>query len=632
MNFKSTDFEKSEYNEISDEKYKKTMDSFFKEDDNISTGYYGFKMNDPYKPKITLPNDGNPHNKKLSMFPFPTFRKFQKKLLQRMFEVDEKFILYQGPCGSGKSATAVTFAMNQSKTFILTSQRVLEDQYINDFGCDDFAVLKAKRHYQCEVDDACNAAEARCSHGFKCDELCDYRIARGKAMNAKVVVMNYTYFLYATYFGDYLPMADLIIYDEAHNIEKQLMAFIKIDFKIGHLLEYGIIEIPRYKNANNYIQWINEVVDHYKADVLESNNLLKNKQKECSDIEDRKPPSRFIEKLDKWKIEHEKILVSIKKLEKKIEVLHKRVIKVGDFINSFKKYKWVYKFSYEGDTLKETITFKPVSVSQYANEMLFKHGKRHLMMSATILDSEMFCYNIGIDHTKVHYFVTPSTFPPENRKIYFVNAGNMSNKKRDKNIDSAAEIVTKIMDMYSNQKGLIYTKNNSVKNEIKRGLPDRHLVRLKDHERYADRNECLNEFLTNKTNKVLISPSFSEGIDLKDDRARFIVIAKVPWPDKGDPQVKTKDQMVPDWYRFQTALDFHQVLGRGVRHEKDWCDIYILDSAFEGLVYPTTFTGERLKNFFSHDVIDCLELDEAGFPVTTNIDDITPSTGPSVVK
>jgi hypothetical protein len=42
---------------------------------------------------------------------------------------------------------------------------------------------------------------------------------------------------------------------------------------------------------------------------------------------------------------------------------------------------------------------------------------------------------------------------------------------------------------------------------------------------------------------VLISPSFNTGLDLKDDYARFQIIVKVPYPNKGKggPKLKGKE-------------------------------------------------------------------------------------------
>ena len=68
---------------------------------------------------------------------------------------------------------------------------------------------------------------------------------------------------------------------------------------------------------------------------------------------------------------------------------------------------------------------------------------------------------------------------------------------------------------------------------------------------------------------VLISPSLYQGVDLKDDLARFQVIVKVPYPDLSDRRTRVKMQRDRGWYDWQTALRLVQTYGRSVRSETD---------------------------------------------------------------
>lgn len=85
-------------------------------------------------------------------------------------------------------------------------------------------------------------------------------------------------------------------------------------------------------------------------------------------------------------------------------------------------------------------------------------------------------------------------------------------------------------------------------------------------------------------NGVLLSVAMCEGLDLPDDDARFCIIAKVPWPDLGDPYVKERMRRDPDWYANQAALAVVQSSGRVVRHATDYGETYIFDKSFARLV------------------------------------------------
>lgn len=70
------------------------------------------------------------------------------------------------------------------------------------------------------------------------------------------------------------------------------------------------------------------------------------------------------------------------------------------------------------------------------------------------------------------------------------------------------------------------------------------------------------------------------GVDLKDDDCRVVVVAKVPFPYLGDKQVSARLHSPGGqaWYTVQTIRTLVQMTGRGVRHEDDWCESYVLDS------------------------------------------------------
>ncbi len=101
----------------------------------------------------------------------------------------------------------------------------------------------------------------------------------------------------------------------------------------------------------------------------------------------------------------------------------------------------------------------------------------------------------------------------------------------------------------------------------------------------GNRNDILQAHKISKENSVIISPSFTEGIDLYDDLSRWQVICKVPFPYLGDNYIREKMARIPDWYRHETAKTLIQSTGRSVRSETDYAVTYILDSDFENFYY-----------------------------------------------
>jgi len=88
-------------------------------------------------------------------------------------------------------------------------------------------------------------------------------------------------------------------------------------------------------------------------------------------------------------------------------------------------------------------------------------------------------------------------------------------------------------------------------------------------------------------------------LDLKDDKSRFQIFFKVPYPSLGDPLVKAKMQTFPDWYDWKTGITIQQGAGRSIRNKEDWAVTYILDACFGNLInkleyFPNNFK-QRIK-------------------------------------
>ena len=59
---------------------------------------------------------------------------------------------------------------------------------------------------------------------------------------------------------------------------------------------------------------------------------------------------------------------------------------------------WVYTGYNDGD-----VQFKPVKVDRFAQDYLWRHGKRFLLMSATIISSDEMADSLGLNRQEVSY-------------------------------------------------------------------------------------------------------------------------------------------------------------------------------------------------------------------------------------
>jgi Rad3-related DNA helicase len=236
------------------------------------------------------------------------------------------------------------------------------------------------------------------------------------------------------------------------------------------------------------------------------------------------------------------------------------------------------------------IQFKPIDVSPYSEQILFRLGKNILMMSATILDKEAFCESLGISRNEAEFISLLSPFPHKNRPIIAASVGRMSASEIDKTLPKLCVAVKEILKQHKNEKGIIHCHTFKIANYLKQNIRSSRLL-VHNSE---NRDKVLKEHISSEKPTVLLSPSMTEGVDLVGDTSRFQIICKVPYPYLGDKLVKKRMNKWEWWYPLKTAKTIVQAAGRSVRNMDDYAVTYILDSDWR------RFYG-RNRRFFSDD-------------------------------
>lgn len=269
-------------------------------------------------------------------------------------------------------------------------------------------------------------------------------------------------------------------------------------------------------------------------------------------------------------------------LIKQNDLFDKHICKVNRFIDRFIPEEWIInrenRKDHRGDRV--TLQFKPIDASVWAEPYLLKFGEKRLLMSATILDKNSFCRSLGLDLDKTEYIALPSTFPVENRAIHYMPVGKMSMRDVDDTLPRLVQAVKALLEVHSDQKGIIHTTNFRVAHHLRDSLRDPRLL-VHGSE---DRDEVLRRHHDSPEPTVLVSPSMTEGISLDDDLSRFQIIAKLPYPNLGDRALKKRCDRDPWYYDYLTTRSFVQAVGRSVRNEKDWAVTYVLDGCFEAFL------------------------------------------------
>jgi len=514
-------------------------------------------------------------------FPFDIPRRGQREVCKRIinaYSSGKKYVVLQAPTGSGKSVISYTvasyFASSDMQTFVLTSQKGLQDQYVKDFADSTYPVetVKGAANYRCDLDKkrSCAVGVCKVNKKNKVACKCPYVRARNKVYkDSTVSILNYTYFLNMSVVtqqqrNNNLPedkilqkRRGLLVVDEAHNLENELLSWAGLEISLKKFKEQDL-KCPKLPAKNlsdtKIIEWVSGPL---KANLTQQHNKL------MAGIATMEPDDSNSQKESMRADFVDTILSTINRLLRQ----HKNGVPIS--VNN---------------TQLGAISVKPLKAASYADDFVFDFGEKVLMMSATILNVKQFCSDNGLDRKDVEYIEMPCLFPKQNRPIYDVSGkvGKINYTTMPTVKPKIKSFVQRILKKHKGERGIIHTQSYDLANYLFEELNDPRLFVPKG----IDRDKEIQHFLDNDeySDGVLLSPSLTEGIDLNGDLGKFCVVCKAPFASLGDPFVKKRHEIDPQWYQIETLRKLIQSCGRVTRSETDKSVTYILDPAVSYLL------------------------------------------------
>lgn len=528
----------------------------------------------------------------IHLFPMKTPRPNQIEVINRTlnaFRDGIQTMLLDLPTGQGKSAIAVTVArymaaqqksvskLVDAGAYFLTTQKILQEQYLRDFeneSCGGMLELKSSTNYTCGYDERQSCGESKralmalgknadgTNWKRHCTQSCVYNDAKRRFMNGVIGITNYSFFLAETTYVGKLEPRELLVCDECHNLESEICKFVEVEITDRFCKKYLGINLSSYDDHDKLFKWMSE---KYKPAL---GSMFEQVKKSLSMFKDNDGGYGNDE--------------MFKTLVKQNDLLDKHICKVNRFLERFQPEAWIVNRDKRSDHRGERVAlqFKPIDAVAWSETSLLRFGDKRLLMSATILDKSNFCRSLGLEEQKTDYISLPSSFPAKNRPIHYLPVGKMSMKEVDTTLPKLAEAIKEILKAHHDQKGIIHCSNYKVARYLRDMLNDSRLLVHSD----VDRDQVLKHHYESIEPTVLVSPSMTEGVDLKDDFARFAIIAKLPYPNLGDRALKKRITRDPWYYDYLTVRSFVQALGRSVRHESDTCITYMLDGCTESFI------------------------------------------------
>jgi len=480
---------------------------------------------------------------------------------------DKKYLILEAPVGAGKSNIGLTYGLYRGgQSFVLTPQRILQLQYEESFyDVDriDLSSFYGKSNYTCK------SRNTNCAIGSLVKPVCEhcpYEQSRNRAVAATNTVMNYRLGLGVWAYTNLFRNSDrsikkrrLMILDECHTLEEQLVGFDILEIAEWRCKHYKV----KFQQATNLEDAVAYVQEVYVPGISKT-------------FFDMKENLEYLESMDVSQMSKTEFsqMRELAELEKHLS--EAREYTMDRLEEMEEEYVLVYdKVRFEFRRLKGAHAFNTI-VKPMAEQFLF--------MSSTVLNKDGFCRDLGINPDEAAFLSLPSEFPIENRPVYYMPQTKMNWKwaENEAGKDAMSESIKTLLTMHGEESGLIHTGNFKIAEWLVSELEGRVNQEIYHHnpDSGLNRNDVITAFIDSSRPSVLISPSSTEGLDLKDDLARFAIFAKVPFGSLGDQWIKRRMDMSNEWYRRCAIIDIIQGGGRIVRGPEDVGSVYILDESF----------------------------------------------------
>jgi len=532
------------------------------------------------------------------------WRRGQKEVIEQIIKtfLEKKYntIIVEAPTGSGKSllamASAYIFNVMKNKCYILTSEISLQDQYEQDIEKFklDWGSVKGLDHYMC-IDNNEKHSIGTCKirnispQKMSCYNECPYFQARDLAMSSDTSVLNYNYWLIMQNFvnskTDGVPLfgsRQVTFCDEAHKIVDIVQNHYSPRFtkntieKLQKLSEFFNVHKVRDHSSNVDVikssielMWVDEDQDNLHGHLCSIESALRSfkisidvlKDKVDNEYKNKKPPKEWLEALflSDW----------LKDLHCKVED-YNFIIRQTSTRNLVKN-----------PTVDELI-FNCLEENYLMNQCFHRFTGFTVLMSATFADPREYMKSINIKGAK--YIKMDNLFNYEKSPIYYYPKRRMTYKDIDKNKEWLYSKINEIIEKHKGESGIIHSASYDLTKKITDNLTHKNRKRVFVYEGTEEKRAVLDMMKITK-GKVIIGPSLISGLDLRDDRARFLIFAKTPYPNLTDRFISTKMKINPNWYRQLTVINIIQGLGRSIRSADDWCVSYYLDGSLSYLIH-----------------------------------------------
>jgi len=497
------------------------------------------------------------------------WRPLQKEAAEWILNNGSMMVL-EAPTGSGKTMLVKVLGSQQKTASVCKTKNLQVENYQKTYG---FDVLMGRGNYECIEQVEATTDHCEYDNMKDCPSYndCLYVIARNKAYGSQTASFNYALYFYIR---EKIAFTNLVL-DEAHDLSDIVLDHAGLELTNAIAERWDFPGFPLIKDRSK--DGCEKSVDHLeKCLPILRTHVSRLKAQVKAD--------------ENWR--DKRALAQAENLQKKIEATVEAMqISAKDW--------YVRSGPHNGQW---SMFVKPLTARYHAPHYFGFNDDavRTLAMSATIGNIETFCGELGIENYSNSSL--PNPYPVEARPIYDLGAPPIGQKTQDSGyIEQARVIANAIKGLDSNWPGLILVKSRYQAKQLERRLGLFGLAHRLFLMPELPTDKQIGEWqymLQRKPNAICISWNLWEGYDGVTEK--FVIIAKVPYPYRGDPFEQRRQARDGKFYFQRTAWQFMQGLGRVRRNKHDY-DQAGRQGAFVGIADAN---WKRIRNYMSPHILE----------------------------
>lgn len=441
--------------------------------------------------------------------------------------------------------------------------------------------------------------------GNECPEYskCHVLKARKRAQESDLVVINHHLLcadlvLKGEGFGELLPTADVFVLDEAHQLTEVLPNFFGSHLSSRQLQdivadvskESGLVGKEVTAITKNYYAVLDGIEKLYSslAKQIKANREL------WRDVIIVNSVTEAFNKLASELLSLEDKLAAIANESPGLAQVYKRVGEINGLLDDFKKIdhgavQWV-----ELGRRRFVIGSVPLNVAGPYQRAIQEYQCAWIYTSATLTAKQSFHHftdQLGLNEAECVMCDSPYDYAGQSR-LYLPALQHQPNQQ-----GYTEEVIETAMPLLKASRGnafMLFTSHKALN----------HAADILKHSQFdilvqgtAAKRELLKQFQATENCVLLGTQSFWEGVDVKGQNLRLVIIDKLPFVSPADPLVRARSKALEEagenpfvYYQIpQAILNLKQGVGRLIRGEQDCGVVVLMDPRISTKNYGKSF-------------------------------------------